>query len=117
SGNGCANRGGTQNGSLRVEVDRVPRVRQALVETGAPALNLILARQCFQLLRVAAKQHRVRQNTAPIAQLNPSLPANGDDGAFQMLIGTHAPGDSIHNDADSVHGLNLYLSASCANIV
>ena len=41
-----------------------------------------------------------RQYAASVAEFDPSLAANRYDGTLQVLVGSHAPGYSIHDDPD-----------------
>ena len=48
---------------------------------------------------IAANQNRIGHDFVAIGQLHAALRANRTNGANQMLIHAHAPGDAVHDDA------------------
>ena len=58
--------------------------------------------QRFQLGGVAPDEDGVGHDDLVVAELDAALLADGDDGAHQVLVGAHAPGDAVHDDAERV---------------
>ena len=58
-GNGLLDRLHAAVGRLGVEIDRIVRIGQRLVEIGGPAGNAGLCRKLLQFSRIAADQNRV----------------------------------------------------------
>ena len=89
-------------GGLGVEVDRVVRVGQGRVEIGGPAGDAGLGGELLELGRVAADQDRVGHDDFVVADLDAALLDDGHDRAHEVLVGAHASGDAVHDDADLV---------------
>src|SRR5215208_3544291 len=96
-GPGSAGRG------LGVEVDLDLGVGEALVQIRAPALDVVLFREGAQLLLVTSDEDRVRQDRLAVGQHDPTLFPDGEQGALEVLAGTHPPCDPVHYDCDVPH--------------
>ena len=99
-GNRRLHAGGAQRGQLRVEVDRVVRVRERAVQVCGPARHAVLLGDLLQLGGVAAHQDRIGNQTRPVRQRDATLLPNRQNGTDQMLVQPHASGDAVHDDAD-----------------
>ena len=92
---------GAKPGRGGVEKYRVIRVGERGVEIRGPAGDPVGFCQGFDFRLVSPDQDRVRHDLVAIVQRNPSLGLNYQDRAHQMLIGAHAPGAAIHDDAEA----------------
>jgi hypothetical protein len=59
------------------------------------------ARPVLQLVVVAPGQNGIRHQPQVVADLEAALIADGLDRADEVLVGAHASGDAVHDDADS----------------
>ena len=99
-GDGLAEQRRAHCGGCGVEEDRVVLVGQRLVEVGGVARHAVRLGQRGELLRVAADQDGVGHDPVAVGERHAALLADGDDGAHQVLVGAHAPGDAVHDDAE-----------------
>src|SRR6185503_16748085 len=69
--------------------------------------HAVLLRQRLDLRRVAPDQDRVGHHARAVLQRHAALLADLEDRADQVLVHAHAPGDAVHDDADSslAHGI------------
>ena len=95
---------GAAAGGLRVEVDLVLGAGQAAVEIGRVPRQPVGARQRLQLVLVAPDQDRLGVQRVAVAEIEPTLRAQRDDRADEVLVGPHAPRHPVHDDADAVYG-------------
>src|SRR5690606_32031809 len=86
------------------EENGIVRIGERRVQIGAPAGNLVLLRQALDLVAVAADDDDVRHQPGAVGEGDAALVADGEDGAHQVLIVAHAPGDPVHDDADASPG-------------
>ena len=84
----------------RIEENRVAFIGQCRINISAPAADAVSFCQRFNLFSIAANQYRVGHDFAAVRQRDAALLANGDDGADQVLVHAHAPGDAVHDDAE-----------------
>ena len=56
-----------------------------------------------QLVLVAPDQDRIGHHAVAVRQQHAALGADGSDGADQVLVGAHAPGHAVHDDAEPSH--------------
>src|ERR1035438_6330491 len=101
-GDRLAHRGRAPAGGLRVEIDRVSGIGQRSIEIGGPRHAAALRGDGLQLGWIAAHQQRARHDRLAVAEDHPALLHDGVDGAAQVLVQSHAPGDAVHDDADCV---------------
>ena len=102
SSNGLAQTIGPERRGLGVKVDGVVRIGETSSEIGAPALDLIGLRQCVQFLRITPHQNGIRIKHVAVGQSNSPLLADGHQRTREVLIGPHAPRDSVHDDTDTL---------------
>src|SRR5579885_1646095 len=101
---------GTQGGRLRIKVDRVVRVGQAGLKICTPALDIVRPCERAQLVLVAANQERVGYEPIAVRQCNPALLADRHNRADEMLVGSHAPGDAVHDNSNRADRHNILSS-------
>jgi hypothetical protein len=86
-------------GARGVEEDLVVPDRRGGVEIGGPLRHAVRFGEGAQLVRVAAGEHRLGHDELPSAG-DAALLADGQDGAHEVLVGAHASGDAVEDDAD-----------------
>jgi hypothetical protein len=86
---------------LRIEVDRIVRVGQRLVEIRGPALDTVLCGEGGDLVRIASDQDRIDDDAFAVGGNHAALVANRHNRADQMLVCAHAPGDAVHDDTNT----------------
>ena len=103
-----ADEAGAHAGQRAIEVDGVGRVAQAGRQIGAPARQAVALGDGADLVLGAADQHGVGPETVAIGKRDAALLADGEDGADEVLVLSHAPRDAVHDNADGVagHGRN-----------
>ncbi len=84
-----------------VEEHRVAFRGERRVQVRGPALHAVLAREFLDLRRVAADEQRVGHQARTVLQRDAALLPDLQDGADEVLVHAHAPGDAVHDDADS----------------
>ena len=94
-----------------VEEHRVVLVGQRLVEAGGEAGDAVGLGEVGQLLLVAADQNGIGHDAIAIGERHAALFANGRDGADEVLVHAHAPGDAVHHDAEPLFSHVRYLLA------
>jgi len=77
-----------------------------LVRLAAVDRRAVSVGQGFELVGVAAGEDRVGHQRQVGADLDAALGSDRGDRADQVLVGAHAAGDAVHDDADSAlfHG-------------
>ena len=98
--NGLSHGGDAAVGGLGVEIDRVARIAQRLVEIRRPGSAAGLLGELRQLRRVAADQDRIGHDFLVRAQLDAALLDDGHDRPHQVLVRAHPPGNAVEDDAE-----------------
>src|SRR5579872_5408471 len=80
------------------------------IEIGGPALDAEALRQRLDLVRVAADQNRIRHHVIAVGEFHAALLPDRDDRTDQMLVETHAAGNTVHDDAEA---LRRHIVCSC----
>ena len=93
----CATTGG-----LGVEIDAVLRVREHFIELGTPLGHAGASAEIAQFAIAAADEDRVGHDHFIRADPDAALFDDRVDGTDQVLVGAHASGDAVHDDADAV---------------
>src|SRR5690606_29525108 len=83
-----------------IEEDGVVRIGQSGIEIGTPALDVVLFGEALDLVGIAAHDDRIDHEAIAVGKGNAALIADGQDGAYQMLVIAHAPGDAVHDKSE-----------------
>src|SRR5687768_7508300 len=75
---------------------------QRCTQIGGPSSNAVLFRQLLDFRGVAPHQDRIRHHARTVLQRDAALLADLEDRADQMLVHAHAPGDAVHDDAETL---------------
>ena len=86
-------------GAAGVKKDFVIWVGQYGIQIRRVFLHTMLRCQLLEFVSIATREDRIRHDALITADQSTLLP-NGEDGAHEMLIGAHASGDAVHDDAD-----------------
>ena len=92
----------TAAGRLRVEVNEILGLGEFRIEVGGPAHAFVHRSELRELGFAAAHEHRLGPDDFAVTDLQASLFADGEDRADVVLVGAHASGDAVHDDADFV---------------
>src|SRR5262249_2749887 len=108
---------GAQLGGGGVEEQRVLAILERGVEVAGPAREPVRLRQLRKLGLIAADQDRVGHHPVAVLERDAALRADGENRADQMLVHAHAPGDAVHDDAETVlrHFSVAFYSCRTAN--
>ena len=87
-----------------IEEHGIGRVGQCGRQVGGPALDAMLPGDRRHLVGIAPDQDRVGHDAVAVGERHAALLAYGDDRADQVLIEPHAPGDAVHDDAETARG-------------
>ena len=87
---------------MGVEVDFVGWVLHHRIEVGGVFFDGGLVDQGFELGLIAAHQNGVGHDDFFGADFDAALFDDGVDGTQQVLVGAHASGDAVHDDADAM---------------
>ncbi len=82
-----------------IEEDGVFGIGECRIEIRAPARNIVLLGQRFDLVAVAPDNDRIDDKPVAIFQHDAALVADRQDRAHQVLVVTHASGDAMHDYA------------------
>jgi hypothetical protein len=82
---------GANLGRGGVEEHTVVRIAQGRIQIRAPAFEAVRLGQGGDLVRIAPYEDGIGHQAVAVGERYPSLLANFDDGADQMLIHAHAP--------------------------
>ena len=93
-------------GGLGIEVNRIGRIIHHAVKISGIFLNTADLDEIFQLCLIAADKNGIGHDDFFGTDLDAALFDDRVDGAEQVLVGAHASGDAVHDDADCVcfHG-------------
>ena len=97
--NGAGDIGDAPLRGLGVEVDGILRVREAGFEVGSPSRDAVGTGEQPEFILITPYQNGVRHERRPVRQNDAALIANGDNRANELLVGAHAAGDPVHDDA------------------
>ena len=97
---GLGEQRGAHLGGGGIEEDGVVLVGERLVEVGGAARDAVRLGERGELLLVAADQDRIGHDAVAVLERHAALRADGGDGADEVLVGPHAPGDAVHDDAE-----------------
>src|SRR5262249_44282745 len=84
-----------------VEIDGLLARVERAVEIGGRARDAVGLGERRQLLGVAPDQDRIRHDAVAARKLEPTLGADRQHRAGEMLDRPHAPGDAVHDDAQT----------------
>ena len=93
---------GAVQGGTGIEKDLVSGIGQGLIQVGGEALDCGSLGKGTQFIFISTGEDRVHSNHFIRGNLYPPLIADGADRANQMLIGSHASSDAIHNNSKFV---------------
>src|SRR5262249_12060425 len=93
--------GGTHICGRRVKEYAVLRIAKRSVEIGGEAGDVVGIGKGCDLVLLAPDQDGIRHHMIAVLEGNPALFADFEDGADEMLIGTHPPSDAVHHDAEA----------------
>jgi hypothetical protein len=83
-----------------IEVDHVPRIREAGVEVGGDACEAVRVSDLSEFWLAPPHEDRLGDEPIAVRQEHAAFLADGEDRANQVLVQPHAPGDAIHDHAD-----------------
>ena len=89
-------------GGLRVEVNEVLGLGEFRIEVGGPAHTFVHRGELRKLGLATTNEHRLGPDDFAVTDLQTALFADGEDRADVVLVGAHASGDAVHDDADFV---------------
>src|SRR4029434_7003147 len=87
-----------------VKEERVVLVCEGSVEVRLPTADAVRVRQSLDLARVATDENRVWHDDVTIGERHAAVIADRNDRADQVLVHAHAPGDAVHDQAESFYG-------------
>ena len=86
-------------GARGVEENLVVRICQCGIKVGGVTFDSVFFSQGFDFFCIAPSEDGIGHD-GDVATLDAALLADGEDGADEVLIGAHASGDAVHDDAD-----------------
>ena len=99
-GDGLAHAIGAAAGRLGIEIDRVFGIRELGVEVGCPAHAFVHGGELRELGFAAADEDGFRPDDFRVVDFDAALLPDREDRADVVLVGAHASGDAVHDDAD-----------------
>ena len=78
-------------------------VRQGGIQIGRPAGDVVGLGQGPEFVLASAGENGIDLDGCARGKRDSALFPDGENRADQVLVGTHAPGDAIEDDADCVH--------------
>ena len=100
-----------------IKEDFIARIGQGGIDISREFGNARPLGQCAQLVLIAACQDRVGHDGEFVVHLNSALIHDGLDRTDEMLIGAHASGDAVEDDADSLDFHGWLLCSSCLDLI
>ena len=82
-----------------VEKNLIRVICEHPIKIGGVFLYSMFLRQRLKLFLIAAGQNGIRHQDRAILQSHPALLANREDRAHEVLIGSHASGDAVHDNS------------------
>jgi hypothetical protein len=86
-------------GGTGVKKDLIIRIRKGLFDIGGPSAHSGALSQGLKFIFIPAGKNGVNRDYFIGGNLNTSLLPDGANRANQMLIGSHASSDAVHNDS------------------
>ena len=97
---GLRYRGHPLLGRLRVEINEVFRIFQSLVQLCGPLFDSSTEGELLELGGVSTDQGWYGKNPPALIDAEAALLDNGEHRAHQVLVGSHAAGNTVHDDPD-----------------
>ncbi len=85
-----------------IEEDFVLRILQRLGEIGGPALDAAGLGERLKFFGAAPDQDRIGDEPRAVGEAHAAFVADRDDRTHEVLVCTHAPRDTVHDDADAL---------------
>jgi len=104
SGNRGANRIGAERRALRVEINLIRGVFEERREVGREFFDTTALGELRKFDGVASDENRIGHDELGRRDFEAALLHDGDKRTEQMLVGAHASGDAVHDDANFVDG-------------
>ena len=101
-GDGLAHAIGAAAGGLGIEIDRVFGIRELGIKIGCPAHAFVHGGELRELGFAAADEDGFGPDDFAVVDFEAALLTDREDRADVVLVGAHASGDAVHDDADLV---------------
>ena len=86
-------------GGTGIEKDLIAGIGQGLIQVRGPAFDPGPVGQGTELVLVSSGKDRIDRDDLVGRDLHAPLVTDGANGTNQVLIGSHASGDAVHNDS------------------